>query len=301
MGCCVSHNGTINDIPFEEIDSFNKLKVDINQILNNKNNIDQTNNNILLNLINKISIKIVKCEEVIETLKYKKKINPKIINELIDGVKINIKELKEYNIYLNNQVKKNKAEINQTEGINEIIKQKENIKEEIKINKNINNGKLKCKNNLNLNEYQPIYFKKYARRNKTKEIFSKSIDNNSKIYSKSHCITYNNLNNNILKKTNVFDSNVITSYDDKNKINIIFIFENGKKFSIQSEKDDKFLNALNKLGKKVNEYNNIDNMIILDGNNNITDRVKNEELISNFGFNDYHFIQIKLLTNKQLI
>ncbi len=51
----------------------------------------------------------------------------------------------------------------------------------------------------------------------------------------------------------------------------------------------------------MNEYNNIDNMIILDGNNNITDRVKNEEIISNFGFNDYHFIQIKLLTNKQLI
>jgi len=94
---------------------------------------------------------------------------------------------------------------------------------------------------------------------------------------------------------------IITSSDDKNKINIIFIFENGKNITIQSEKDDKFLNALNKLGKKVNEYNNIDNMIILDGNNNITDRVKNEEIISNFGFNDYHFIQIKLLTNKQLI
>lgn len=219
MGCCASHNAIINDIPFEEIDDFNKLKIDINQILNNKDNIDQTNNNILLNLINNISIKIVKCEEVIETLKYKNKINPKIINELIDGVKINIKELKEYNIYLNNQVKKNKAEIHQIDGINEIIRQNNTIKEEVNINKNINNGKLKCKNNLN--EYQPIYFKKYAKKIKPKEILSKSNDNKPKIYSKRHFISYNNFNNNILKKkTNEVDSNVITSSDDKNKINI---------------------------------------------------------------------------------
>ena len=48
----------------------------------------------------------------------------------LDAKQLLLKELKEYNIYLNNQVKKNKAEINQTVGINEIIKQKENIKEE---------------------------------------------------------------------------------------------------------------------------------------------------------------------------
>ena len=60
---------------------------------------------------------------------------------------------------------------------------------------------------------------------------------------------------------------------------------------------DTFLQALNKLGEIETAYNNIDNIIILDGNNDITDRVKNGENICDFGFNDYHFIQLKLITN----
>ena len=38
-------------------------------------------------------------------------------------------------------------------------------------------------------------------------------------------------------------------------------------------------------------------MILLDGEEDITDKVKNGENISTFGFNDYHFIQVKLTEN----
>ena len=36
-------------------------------------------------------------------------------------------------------------------------------------------------------------------------------------------------------------------------------------------------------------------MILLDGEEDITDKVKNGENISSFGFDDYHFIQVKLI------
>ena len=35
-------------------------------------------------------------------------------------------------------------------------------------------------------------------------------------------------------------------------------------------------------------------MILLDGEEDITDKVKSGENASSFGFNDYHFIQVKL-------
>ena len=85
-----------------------------------------------------------------------------------------------------------------------------------------------------------------------------------------------------------------TTINDKNKINIIFVLENGKKITIQNEAKDKFIDAITKLGEIEKEYNNLENMVILDKNNNITERVKNGEVISSFGFNDYHSIQIKL-------
>ena len=45
------------------------------------------------------------------------------------------------------------------------------------------------------------------------------------------------------------------------------------------------------------EYNNLEKLSIFDGDNEITDRVKNGEIISSFGFNEEHIIQIKLKEN----
>jgi hypothetical protein len=295
MGCCISDNGTINDIPFELIEEFNKLKLEINQILKNKNNIDQKNNKILLDIINNNSIKIAKCEEVIENLKSKKKNNPKIITEVIEGIKENIKELKEYNTNLNEQVKKNKSILQLSDNKHEVAEPPPVfIQEEINTDKGSSDSRLKGKNDLINKDVVPIYFKKNIKRNKR---FNNISNNFSK--SNSHCLTYYNYNNkkNISLGISAYNSNKITLYDEKNKINIIFVLENGKKRSVRVDIKDTFLHALNKLGEKETEYNNIDNIIVLDGNNDITNRVKDEENICDFGFNDYHFIQLKLLAN----
>ena len=301
MGCCVNENGSINDIPFESIEEFNKLKAEIDRILDNKNNIDQTNNKILLDLINDNSIKIAKCEEVLEHLKTKKKTNPKIITEIIEGLKINIKELKEYNTNLNEQVKKNKTIIQELENTNQLSESPQMIiQEEINTDKGKKSySPLKRKNDLIIKDEQPLYFKKFIKRNKKSDKFNKSTNNCTKSYinSNSHLTYYNYSNKKNNNGISINNSNVITLYDEKNKINIIFVLENGKKRSIQVDIKDTFLNALNKLGEKENEYNNIDNIIVLDGTDDITDRVKDEEIICDFGFNDYHFIQLKLVTN----
>lgn len=73
--------------------------------------------------------------------------------------------------------------------------------------------------------------------------------------------------------------------------------ENGKKVGIQAERTDKFLDVVEKLGEKEEEYNNIENIFLFDGDEDITDIAKNGEIISSFGFNDYHFIQVKLASN----
>ena len=73
MGCCVSNDSGFNDIPFEEIEEYNKLKSEMNQILDNKDKINQTNNEELLETINKISILIARAEETIGKMKHLKK------------------------------------------------------------------------------------------------------------------------------------------------------------------------------------------------------------------------------------
>ena len=303
MGCCLTHIRIINEFPYEDIDGFNKLKNEINYILNNKENINHSDNKELLELINKISIKIAKCQEIIENLKTKRRINPEIINEIIQGIKTNVKELKEYNIFLNNQIKINKNVIKIKEILEEEIKPKEIVNGKTKLiikDKSINNNKLKYKNNLNLNQIKPIYYKKFVRRNKNN--FNKTINpmNSNKQYLLTNFNCFNNLNNGIFHKTvNLYDKNMISMYDYENKINIIFELENGKKIAIDNYKNDTFLNAINKLGEKVDTYNNIENMIVMDGNNDITDKIIKGEIISEFQLNDYHLINITLKTNKK--
>ena len=303
MGCCVSHEGNLNDIPFEEIDEFRSLKQEINQILINKDNIDQTDNIQLLELINRISIKIAKCEEVIDRLKTKRKLNPKTIEENIKGLKSDINELKEYNISLNNQVKKNKSEIQLKEIIKEEPVEEENSKTENNIlrgnNRNIESNSQVKKKNLKINDVDTIYFKKYIRRNKKSNIFNKTKSSQNN-YAQTQIITCNFINNN-----NFYNNN--NDYNDKesnyifncerNKINVIFILENGKKIPIEIERKDKFLEAITKLGQVEEEYNDVEKMMILDGDNDITNRVKNNDIISSFGINDYHYFQIKLISN----
>lgn len=301
MGCCVSNDAGLNDIPFEEIEEFNKLKMEMNQILDNKDKINQADNDELLEIINKISLQIAKSEEAIGKLKPLKRLNPKMIKEQIQEINNNINELKEYSFTLNNQIKKNKNEIQLKEDINDVNLNNELPKDENILlrgnNKNLdffnNDDEIeKDKNPLKMSNIDKIYFKKYVRRNKRSDNFNKT--NTSYKYNISNIIQYNSLDND--NDNYYFNNYLSTTINEKNKINIIFILENGKKITIQNEAKDKFIDAITKLGEIEKEYNNLENMIILDKNNNITERVKNGEQISSFGFNDYHSIQIKLIS-----
>ena len=302
MGCCVSNDGGFNDIPFEEIEEYNKLKMEMNQILDNKDKINQTDNDELLEVINKISLQIARSEEAIGKLKPLKRINAKFINEQIQEINSKINDLKEYSFTLNNQIKKNKNEIQLKENINdenlnnELQKDENTLLRGNKKNMDINNNDEleKGKNDIKLNNFDKIYFKKYIRRNKRSDNFNKTTTQHK--YNNSHIISYNSLDND-----NYYNNNYLsTTINEKNKLNIIFVLENGKKITIQNEAKDKFIDAITKLGEIEKEYNNLENMIIFDKDNNITERVKNGEIISSFGFNDYHSIQIKLIPIKNM-
>lgn len=296
MGCCVSNDAGFNDIPFEEIEEYNKLKMEMNQILDNKDKINPTDNDELLEIINKISLQIARGDEAIGKLKPLKRINTKLINEQIQELNNKINDLKEYSFTLNNQIKKNKNEIQLKEAIkdenmnNELPKDENTLLRGNKKNMDINNNEEleKGNNDTKFSNFDQIYFKKYIRRNKRSDKFNKTTFTHK--YNNSNIISYNSLDND-----NYYTNNHLsTTINEKNKINIIFVLENGKKITIQNEAKDKFIDAITKLGEIEKEYNNLENMIILDKNNNITERVKNGEIISSFGFNDYYSIQIKL-------
>ena len=301
MGCCVTRIGVLNEFPYQEIEEFNKLKIEIVQILNSKEDMNYEDNNQILELINKINIKIARSEELLDNLKIKKRNKSQTIKELIQGIKTDIKDLEEYNKFLNSQIKKNKNEINLKTTLKS--KQIEIITEENTLNNKDdddikdNNIKLKSKKELN---GKPIYYKKAIIKSKYNEIFNKS-----KKYTKtencSNSIIYNRNKGNIIN--NNFAKNktsISTINEDKNKININIILENGNKITKIADVKDKFIDIINKLGEEYDEYNNIENIIILNGDDDITNKVKNGEIISDFEFKDNYNIKIKFKENKKV-
>ena len=84
---------------------------------------------------------------------------------------------------------------------------------------------------------------------------------------------------------------------ENNMISLIFILENGNKIDLKTDKNEKLQNVVEKVVENEEEYNNLEKLSIFDGDNEITDRVKNGEIISSFGFNEEHIIQIKLKEN----
>ena len=85
--------------------------------------------------------------------------------------------------------------------------------------------------------------------------------------------------------------------EGNNLISLIIILENGNKFDIKADKNETLQNVIEKVIENEEEYNNLEKLSLFDGENEITDRVKNGEIISSFGFNEEHVIQIKLKDN----
>ena len=311
MGCCGNLDKNQYEMPYEQIEDFNQLKAEIEGIITNNENPYRKDYNKLLELLNKTSIKISEYEEELDKLKNKKNIDKNVPDDFIKGLNSDIKQLKDYYLILDNLIKENDNE-NESIKLNLNDIQKEDaIKEEITLSnrdkknddnlKNINsqnNSNLNKQNDLNLNNTDNIYFKKYVRRNKRSDIFNKKSNQNRAFpqadlfgFPQSENFNFFSNDNGLINKDEITTSEVTNNIN--NIINIIFVLQNGKKVGIQIKKNDKFLTAIEKLGEKEN-LKDMENMIILDGEEDITNKVKNGENISSFGFNDYHFIQIKL-------
>ena len=152
------------------------------------------------------------------------------------------------------------------------------------INNKINNNIFNNFNNENIDNAsneEKIYFKKYIRRNKKSQILNRN--------KKSFKDNINENENEIIEKNENFLMD-----DEDNLINLMFSLENGEKIEIQMPKNGSLKEVLEKLGEEKEEYNDIQKIQLFDGNDEITDKVKNGEIVSNFGFNDYHIIQLKL-------
>lgn len=153
MGCCVE-NDLFQELTMEEIEEYNKLNSDINQILSNKRNINLQNNEVLLKLINKISIKIANCEEIISKIKLKR-FNSKIFGDTYQILINNINNLNRYSKFLNEKIVKNRREILEKEST--LLKGSGS-----KTILSFNDSELKSSKNTFSNNF--VYQKKFIRR-----------------------------------------------------------------------------------------------------------------------------------------
>jgi len=348
MGCCGNNKKNNYEMPYKQIEEYNILKKEIDEIITNNESPHRKDSNKLFELLNKISVKISEFEKELDNLKNKKNIDNNIRDNYIKGFNTDIQEMKEYYLILDNLVKENDNEKdkdnekdNDNDDENKIERKIENkiksinlkldlnkiqkedfFSEEISLsnrdkkNNNDNNfivnlkQNLKSKNNgdanandnmneqnendinINLNNPDNIYFKKYVRRNKRRNNISPRFFPSTELFGfpKPENFNYLTNNNGLVNK-----EEISTSENTNDIINIIFVLQNGKKIGVPIKKNDKFLTAIEKLGEKEENLKNIVNMILLDGEEDITDKVKNGENVSSFGFNDYHLIQVKLI------
>ena len=287
MGCCAANTKLQTEIPFEKMEDYEKLKLEIEQFLSSKDQNERTNTNLILDLVIKTSKQISKYEDELNKLK---RDETEKNEELIESLTQDIKLLKDYNTKLNDLLK-------ESENISDNIQQKEIINEnEIIINKkeeeNINNLKSETKinNKENINnldkENNDIYFKKSIRRNKKGLINQK--------------YNYNNIN--IGESENNKNIEIVDTSDNlhliaNNIINIIFELENGEKVEIQAMKNEKFIDTIRRLGEKNAVFDDLEKLQFFDGKDNITEKIINEMKVEDFKLNDFHVIQVKSLDN----
>ena len=153
MGCCVS-NELSKELTLEEIEEYNKLTSEINEILSNRNNIDINNSDSLLKLTNKISIKIANCEEIIKKIKLKR-FNSKFSSDTLKFLNTNIKQLNTFNNYLNEQI---------TENRRENLHKENTLLKELGVNtiNTVNENQSTSNNRKSLSNF--VYYKKNIRR-----------------------------------------------------------------------------------------------------------------------------------------
>jgi len=260
MGCCGNHNKSFLEFSTDDIKDMNDLEQEVNYIVTNKNNIFKNDNQKIILLINKVISKNNELEEKLNKIQ-NNTLEEKSKNNLIEQITQEIQKMKNFTKMLNdikNELGGGGEE--DTQQIDDILSDDlcQTNRENLFKNKKFVKGS---------NSKEKIYFKKNIKMNKKR----------NKI-----CIT---------KKKYVNDE------DNSYIINIIFILEDGQKIGIQIDKREQFLKAIEKLGEKEEGYDKIDNIFVFDGENEITDDIKEGKIIQDFGFNDYHCLQIKFFSN----
>ena len=281
MGCCAQNAKFQMELPFEKMEEYDKLKMEVEEFLSSKDLKDNKNKNKILDFSKKLSNQISKYEKDLLKLKRDNTKNENISDELIEGMNQDIKILKDYQTTLNNLLKETEKK-NSNEGlvINQIIINNSSDEEN---NLKSNNEHIDDENNID-KESSEIYFKKCIRRNK-KGIL------NQKYNIKENNIMSNDETDKKMECTDTKDNQLLYQ-NSVNNINIIFEFENGKKIGLQANKEEKLKDVIGKL-EESGIGDTLDNYQFFDGNNNIKDKIISGEKVGNFNLNDFHVIKIK--------
>ena len=281
MGCCAQNAKFQMELPFEKMEEYDKLKMEVEEFLSSKDLKDKKNKNKILDFSKKLSNQISKYEKDLLKLKRDNTKNENISDELIEGMNQDIKILKDYQTTLNNLLKETEKK-NSNEGlvINQIIINNSSDEEN---NLKSNNEHIDDENNID-KESSEIYFKKCIRRNK-KGIL------NQKYNIKENNIMSNDETDKKIECTDTKDNQLLYQ-NSVNNINIIFEFENGKKIGLQANKEEKLKDVIGKL-EESGIGDTLDNYQFFDGNNNIKDKIISGEKVGNFNLNDFHVIKIK--------
>ena len=269
------------ELPFEKMEEYDKLKMEVEEFLSSKDLKDKKNKNKILDFSKKLSNQISKYEKDLLKLKRDNTKNENISDELIEGMNQDIKILKDYQTTLNNLLKETEKK-NSNEGlvINQIIINNSSDEEN---NLKSNNEHIDDENNID-KESSEIYFKKCIRRNK-KGIL------NQKYNIKENNIMSNDETDKKMECTDTKDNQLLYQ-NSVNNINIIFEFENGKKIGLQANKEEKLKDVIGKL-EESGIGDTLDNYQFFDGNNNIKDKIISGKKVGNFNLNDFHVIKIK--------
>ena len=254
-----------NEIIDEEINLSNN---DIRR-LNNENNLKNINSKINNNIINDIN-------DINDDDENKNNLGNDFQNRNKKGLENGLEIEKDFQKDIN---------LNNNNNANE----KEGIQNDLENYLNNNNNTSDNNNENDMNKDQNIYYRKSIRRNKIGTILNRRTNLPKVDFFGFQEMRYSTNTN---ENTNINNENVKLN-EESNIINLIFVLENDNKYVVQAKKKEKLEKVIGKMIQNIQENKNLENILVFDGDCEITERVKNGENIFSFGFQSDHVIQLK--------
>lgn len=279
-------------------DNFEKKSLNENEISNgmqneeNNNYIESQNENEIINEeINLSNNDIRRLNNENNLKNINSKINNNIINDddenknnLENDFQNRCKKDLENGLEIEKDFQKN-TNLNNNNNVNE----KEDMQNDLENYLNNNNNTSDNNNENEMNKDQNIYYRKSIRRNKIGTILNRRANPPQVDFFGFHEMRYSNNTN---ENTNINNDNAKLN-EESNIINLIFVLENDDKYVVQAKKKEKLEKVIGKMIQNVQENKNLENILVFDGDCEITERVKNGENIFSFGFQSDHVIQLK--------